>query len=116
MEDLERIKAILELIGTILITISATILIFKLAIKKIDKNNNGKIEKEEITNADIEFTKELLKESFKTIAKGIFLETGLSSKKSYNLMLNEIKKNKNLIEETIKIEGEKNNEKNSEKN
>lgn len=113
MEDLERIRSIFELIGSILITISAIILIFKLIIKKIDKNQNGKIEKEEITNADIEFTKELLKESFKTIAKGIFLETGLNSKKSYDLMLNEIKKNKNLIEETIKIEGDKKNEKNS---
>ena len=86
--------------------------------KKIDKNNNGKIEKEEITEADIEFCKELLKESIKTIALGMYKQSGMTSKQVNTMMLKEIKNSKNLIEETIKKEKEKENnenQKNSEK-
>ena len=97
----------------LILGLSALIILFKIIFNKFDKNKNGKIEKEELTNADIEFCKELLKESVKTIAIGIYQQIGLSSKQINNMLLSEVKKAKNIIDETIKIEKEKeNNEKN----
>ena len=113
MGQIEQIKPIIEFAITIMLAIITLILLIKMLFKKIDKNKNGKIEQEEITDADIEFCKELLKESIKTIAVGIYQQSGLTSKQINNLLLSEIKKAKNIIDETIKIEKEKeNNEKN----
>ena len=54
-----------------------------------------------------------IKESIKTIAIGIYQQSGLTSKQINNMLLSEVKKAKNIIDETIKIEKEKeNNEKN----
>ena len=113
MKELTQIKFIFEFIIALALAISATIILFKIMFNKLDKNKNGKVEKEEITNADIEFCKELLKESIKTIATGMYLQSGLTSKQINNMLLSEVKKAKNIIDETIKIEKEKeNNEKN----
>ena len=105
-----QIKEYIEFAITIIISITALMLLLKMIIKKRDKNRNGKIDAEEITDADMEFCKELLKESIKTIALGLNKQDGLNSKQINQLMLNEIKKSKTLIDETIK--GVKNNEKN----
>lgn len=108
MEQITNIKGYIEFGITIILAITALILLLKMLFKKIDKNNNGKIEKEEITDADIEFCKELLKESIKTIALGMYKQSGMNSKQVNEMMLKEIKNSKNLIEETIKKEEEKN--------
>ena len=113
MKELVNIKFIIEFIIAITLGLSAIIILFKIIFNKFDKNKNGKIEKEELTDADIQFCKELLKESIKTIATGIYQQIGLSSKQINNMLLSEVKKAKNIIDETIKIEKEKeNNEKN----
>ena len=109
MEQLTNIKNIIEFVITIIIAITALILLLKLMFKKVDKNNNGKIEQEEILSADMEFCKELLKESIKTIAVGMYKQGGMNSKQVNTMMLKEIKNSKTLIEETIKNEKEKNN-------
>lgn len=108
MEQITHIKGILEFGITIILGITALILLIKMLFKKVDKNNNGKIEQEEITDADIEFCKELLKESIKTIALGMYKQGGMNSKQVNSMMLKEVKNSKNLIEETIKKEEEKN--------
>ena len=113
MSELAHIKFIIEFIIAVTLGLSAIIILFKIIFNKFDKNKNGKIEKEELTTADIEFCKELLKESIKTIAIGIYQQSGLTSKQINNMLLSEVKKAKNIIDETIKIEKEKeNNEKN----
>lgn len=111
--DIVKIKSYLELAGAITLLIASLIIIFKMLFKKIDKNKNGKIEKEEITEADMQFIKNLMQESIKTIASGIFKNSGLNNKQTYNFMLNEIKNSKNIIEKTIKEEEKNENEKNS---
>ena len=108
MEKLAQVKNLIEFGITIILGIIALILLLKLIFKKLDKNKNGKIEKEEITDADIQFCKELLKESIKTIAIGLYKQGGLNTKQISNMMLNEVKKSKNLIEETIEKETNKN--------
>lgn len=112
MEQITNIKGYIEFAITIIVAITALILLLKMLFKKLDKNNNGKIEKEEITQADIEFCKELLKESIKTIALGMYKQGRMTSQQINTMMIKEIKNSKNLIEETIKKEKEKNNEKN----
>ena len=113
MSELAHIKFIIEFMIAIILGISAIIILFKIIFNKFDKNKNGKIENEELTTADIEFCKELLKESIKTIAIGIYQQSGLTSKQINNMLLSEVKKAKNIIDETIKIQKEKeNNEKN----
>ena len=108
MEKLTNIKGLIEFGITIILGLAALILLIKMLFKKADKNNNGKIEKEEITDADIEFCKELLKESIKTIALGMYQQGGMNSKQVNAMMLKEVKNSKKLIEETIKKEEEKN--------
>lgn len=105
--DIEKIKPYIELAIMILIGISALILFIKLLVKKVDKNNNGKIEKEEITDADMQFLKEMLKESIATIATGMLNLNGITGKQAYNLLLNETKKNKTIFDELEKKEKEK---------
>lgn len=105
-----QIKEYIEFAITIVIAITALILLLKMLIKKRDKNGNGKIEAEEIDEADMQFCKELLKESIKTIAIGLNKQGGLNSQQINKMLLNEIKQSKTLIEETIK--GVTNNEKN----
>lgn len=113
MEQITNIKGYIEFGITIIVAITALILLLKMLFKKIDKNNNGKIEKEEITEADVEFCKELLKESIKTIALGMHKQGNMTSEQINTMMIKEIKNSKNLIDETIKKEKEKkNNEKN----
>ena len=113
MEELTHIKFIIEFIIALTLAFTAIILLIKILLNKYDKNKNGKIEKEELTTADIEFCKELLKESIKTIAIGIYQQSGLTSKQINNMLLSEVKKAKNIIDETIKIEKEQEkNEKN----
>lgn len=106
MEKLEDIKGLVEFMITIIIGITTLILLTKMIFKKADKNKNGKLEEEEINNADIEFCKELLKESIKTIAIGMYKQGGLDSKQVNNMMIKEIKNSKTLIDETIKKEKE----------
>ena len=107
---IQEIKTYIEFAITIIIAMTALILLLKMLIKKSDKNGNGKIEAEEINEADLQFCKELLAESIKTIALGLNKQGGLSSKQINQLMINEIKKSKTLIDETIK--GVNGNEKN----
>ena len=113
MSELINIKNIIEFAVSVVIAISALILLIRLLFKKVDKNNNGKIEQEEITTADMEFCKALLKESIKTIALGMYQQGGMTSKQVNEMILKEIKNSKTLIEETIKQEEKKGNEKNS---
>ena len=94
---IEEIKIYLELGIMGIIAITSIVLLFKMLFKKMDKNNNGKIEKEEINEADLKFLKEMLKESITTIANGMFALQGISGKYAYNLMLNELKQNKNTL-------------------
>lgn len=99
---IQQIRMYIEFAITVIIAITAITLLLKMLIKKRDKNGNGKIDAEEITDADMQFCKELLKESIKTIAIGLNKQGGLSSKQINELMLNEIKQSKTLIDETIK--------------
>ena len=107
---IQQIKEYIEFAITIIIAMTALILLLKMIIKKRDKNGNGKIDAEEIDDADMQFCKELLNESIKTIAIGLNKQGGLNSQQISKLMLNQIKQSKTLIDETIK--GVKNNEKN----
>ena len=107
MEQITNIKEYIEFGITIIVAITALILLGKMLFKKLDKNNNGKIEKEEITEADIQYCKELLKESIKTIALGMYKQGGMTSEQINTMMIKEIKNSKNIIEETIKKEKEK---------
>ena len=101
-DKLSEIKFYIEIVAYSLIAISSLILFFKLIVKKKDKNGNGKIDAEEITDGDIEFCKALLKDSFIAIGKGIMQNSGANAKQTLNLMLSEMKKTKNIIEEEIK--------------
>ena len=96
----------------LMVIFSIIILITIKKIKKETKTQNTKeIKITEVEPADLEFTKEMLKESFITILQGI-IKTGIPAEKTYNLMLNSLKKEK---KEILK-EGEIANEKNSENN
>ena len=99
---IQQIRTYIEFAITVIIAITALILLLKMLIKKRDKNDNGKIDAEEINDADMEFCKELLKESIKTIAIGLNKQGGLNSQQINKIMLNEIKQSKTLIDETIK--------------
>ena len=112
MKEIGQIKTIVEFGITIVVGIIALILLLKMVFKKLDKNKNGKIETEEISEADLEFCKELLKESIKTIALGLYQNGGLNSKQINSMMLKELKNSKDLIDETIKKEKEKKNNEN----
>lgn len=103
----EQIKTYLELAIMAIIAVCSLVLLIKMIWKKADKNNDGKIEKDEITDADMQFVKEMLKESIKTIATGMLNLNGLTGKKAYNLLLNETKKNKTIFDELEKEENEK---------
>jgi len=103
---ISNIKFWVEIIGAICLMIATIILLIKMLTKKIDKNKDGKIDKEEITNEDIEFCKELLKDSLKVIATGLAKQAGLSAKQAYNLTLEEVKKSKTIFEKEIEKEGE----------
>lgn len=105
--DISKIKTYGELIIMGIIALCSVILLIKLLIKKVDKNNDGKIEKEEITDADMQFIKEMLKESIATIASGMLNLNGITGKRAYNLLLNETKKNKAIFDEIEKKENEK---------
>lgn len=107
MINLDMIKLIIEIASTLIITITSVIILIKLIFKKFDKNKNGKIEIEEISEADLEFCKELLKESIKTIAIGLHKQGGLNVNQINNLMIKEVKNAKDLIEKTIKEGGDK---------
>ena len=109
--DILSIKPYIELAVAVILAICAVILFFKLILKKVDKNNNGKIEKDEITDADMQFLKEMLKESIATIASGMLNLNGITGKQAYNLLLNETKKNKTIFDELEKKEKEKGEEK-----
>lgn len=101
----EEIKIYIELGGAVLFTIAMIILIIKISIKKIDKNKNGKIESEEIDDADIEFMKEMLKESITTIASGMLKLNGIKGKQGYDILLKQVKESKAIFEEIEKNEG-----------
>ena len=75
-ELIQNIKTYAECIGAVILTIVAIIILIKIFIKKSDKNENGKIEKEELNEADIKFCGELLKDSIMTIAKGLSKQGG----------------------------------------
>ena len=95
---IEDLKNYLELAGALIIGIVALILLIKMLFKRVDKNGNGKIEKEEVTDADLEFTKQMLKESIQTIATGMLTIGGMTSKNAYSMLLNEAKKSKEIFE------------------
>ena len=101
-DKLTEIKFYIEIAFYTLLAISSLILFFKLIIKKKDKNKNGKIDTEEISDADIEFCKSLLKDSFIAIGKGIMQNSNATAKQTLNLMITEMKKQKNVVEEEIK--------------
>lgn len=107
--NINDIKQYIEITIMLIIGIASLILLIKILLKKVDKNKNGKIEKEEINNADLQFLKEMLKESFITIATGLSNMGGITGKKSYNLILTELKNNKAIFEEqeNQQKEGEK---------
>lgn len=105
--DILKIKPYIELAITIIIGLCVLILLIRLIHKKIDKNNNGKIEKEEITDADMQFLKEMLKESIATIATGMLNLNGITGKQAYNMLLNETRKSKAIFDELEKKENEK---------
>lgn len=108
MDTLETIITYAQVIGSIIIAITAFIILIQILFKKLDKNKNGKIENEEIQPADLEFLKNMLKESFKTIANGLIDANDITGKKAYNLIFTNLKQNKKTIE-NIKKEN-KNNE------
>ena len=98
MNTLELISKNAQLVGSIAIAITAIIILAKVIFKKLDKNKNGKIETEEISKEDLAFLKEMLKESFKTIASGLINENKITGKKAYNLIFENLKRNKKAIE------------------
>ena len=108
MDTLETIITYAQVIGSIIIAITAFIILIQILFKKLDKNKNGKIENEEISSADLEFLKNMLKESFKTIANGLIDSNNITGKQAYNLIFTNLKQNKKTIE-NIKKEN-KNNE------
>ena len=115
MDTLELISKYAQVIGSVIIGITALILLIQLIFKKFDKNRNGIIENEEISKEDLEFLKEMLKESFKTIANGLIKENNISGKTAYNLIFENLKRNKNTIKKLEK-ESEKNVSQNNKQN
>ena len=99
---MENILIYIQIAGAGIFTIAMIIFSIKLLIKKVDKNKNGKIENEEISDADMQFTKEMLKESIKTIASGILNLSGITGKNAYNMLYNQVKASKKIFEEVEK--------------
>ena len=108
---IEEIKTYLELGIMIIIAIITVIMLFKLLFKKLDKNGDGKVEKEEITDADIKFIKEMLKESISTIATGMLTLNGLTGEKAYKMLLTEAKASKEIFNKLEKENQNNENEK-----
>lgn len=115
MDTLDLISRYAQLIGSIIIGITALIMLIKLVFKKLDKNNNGKIENEEISKEDMKFLQEMLKESFKTIANGLIKENNISGKTAYSIIFENLKRNKNTIK-NLEKESEKNVSQNNKQN
>lgn len=110
--ELTQIKTYLEIAGSFIFFIAVLIFLIKMLKTRVDKNGNGKIEKEEISDADMQFLKEMLKESIQTIATGMQNLNGITGQNAYKILLNEVKTSKKIFEENEKKE-KKENEKNS---
>lgn len=96
---MENVLIYIQIVGAGIFAIAMTILLIKMLIKKVDKNKDGKIENEEISDADLKFTKEMLKESIKTIASGLMNLSGITGKNAYNMLYSQIKQSKKIFEE-----------------
>lgn len=99
---MENILIYIQIAGAGIFAIAMIVFLIKMFIKKADKNKNGKIESEEISEADLQFTKEMLKESIKTIASGLMNLSGITGKNAYNMLFNQIKASKKIFEEVEK--------------
>lgn len=99
---MENILIYIQIAGAAIFALSMAVFLIKMFIKKADKNKNGKIESEEINAADLQFTKEMLKESIKTIASGLLNLSGITGKNAYNILLNQVKESKKIFEEVEK--------------
>lgn len=96
---MENILIYIQIAGAGIFAIAMLIFSIKMLIKKVDKNKNGKIESEEISYADMQFTKEMLKESIKTIANGLLNLSGITGKNAYNILFQQVKQSKKIFEE-----------------
>lgn len=96
---MEKILIYIQIVGAAIFALAMAVLLIKMLIKKADKNKNGKIENEEISDADLQFTKEMLKESIKTIASGLLNLSGITGKNAYNMLYQQIKASKKVFEE-----------------
>lgn len=101
-------KDLLVAIFSILILILSVKLKAKKTTKETKETTNNITE---VEPADLEFTKEMLKESFITILQGI-IKTGIPAEKTFNLMLSSLKKDKKEILKKGATENEKNSENN----
>lgn len=110
--ELTQIKTYMEIAGSCIFFIAVLIFLIKMLKTKMDKNGNGKIEKEEISDADMQFLKEMLKESIQTIATGMQNLNGITGQNAYKILLSEVKASKKIFEESQKKENREN-EKNS---
>lgn len=99
---MEKILIYIQIAGAVIFAFAMLIFLIKMFISKIDKNKNGKIESEEISQADLQFTKEMLKESIKTIATGLMNLSGITGKNAYNMLFQQIKQSKKIFEEVEK--------------
>lgn len=96
---MENILIYIQIAGAGIFAIAMIVFLIKMFIKKADKNKNGKIESEEISEADLQFTKEMIKESIKTIASGLLNLSGITGKNAYNMLYSQVKASKKIFEE-----------------
>lgn len=96
---MENILIYIQIAGAAIFAIAMIVFLIKMFIKKADKNKNGKIESEEISEADLQFTKEMIKESIKTIASGLLNLSGITGKNAYNMLYSQVKASKKIFEE-----------------
>lgn len=96
---MEKILIYIQIAGAAIFALAMAVLLIKMIVKKTDKNKNGKIESEEISDADLQFTKEMLKESIKTIASGLLNLSGITGKNAYNMLYQQVKASKKVFEE-----------------
>lgn len=99
---MENILIYIQIAGAAIFALAMAVLLIKMIVKKTDKNKNGKLESEEISDADLQFTKEMLKESIKTIASGLLNLSGITGKNAYNMLFNQVKASKKIFEEVEK--------------
>lgn len=104
---MDKIEQYIKLITYAVILITIICLAVKILKTKLDKNKNGKIEKEEIESNNYQYVMSFLIDTMKVITKGIVNDTGCKVITAEKLIEKAIKNQDNTkIEKEIKEEFE----------